>query len=215
MKGRDWIAHAVNRANQIWVFISVYVCHDERIQTNAKLFRDISNVIRKKCLGHVNIIIAGDFNAHLTEFTNIQNNRGDLLRDFATEHNLEIVNLSTKWTGHQTRGNAVLDYALCNKRCFMQVVKMETEKSILSDHDILRLQINIDHHTDTQYRKNKTIISTSKTQAAILTKQACRNSQLRGEKLSFVQLNRELKKNLEKSTRKINIKNKYRVWSKK
>lgn len=214
MRGRDWIAHAVEGANQKWVFISVYVSHDERIQRNAKLFRDVSTVIREKCLGNVNLLIAGDFNAHLTEFAINQNNRGDLLKDFAAEHNLEIINLSEKWSGHQTRGAAVLDYALCNKRCFEKVTRMDTEKSILSDHDILRIQVKLDRKCDRVNNTNKKIISINKTRAAILTKQECRNSQQRGQKMSFVQLNTELKKNLEKSTKQIVIKTKYRVWSK-
>ena len=97
------------------------------------------------------ILVSGDMNAHISQFAERQNVRGDLLMELAERNQLEILNLSSKCKGRYTRKNehskSVIDYVLCNQAMQNLVREMEIDedqlRSQISDHCMINVVLEI------------------------------------------------------------------------
>lgn len=158
-KGKDWVAQAIQIEGEIWVFISIYVAQTTP-SLNRRLFDAVTDVIRYRCIGRENLIVAGDFNAHLRQLDGYQNARGEMMLEFANQMNLTVLNMTNKCQGRYTRSvnnqKTSIDYVLCNQISLRKILVMhidETqEKVCISDHNL----IVVNFCTELKSRKNTT-----------------------------------------------------------
>ena len=111
---------------------------------------DLENILEK--FNDNKIILIGDFNGHIKEIgKQNENYNGKIMKNVASRHNLEILNLSEKCKGQTTwkRGDmsSTIDYALANEHMlnnFIDMIKDE-ENNIFdsSDYNLIEIKIKI------------------------------------------------------------------------
>ncbi|XP_018496651.1 uncharacterized protein LOC108864844 [Galendromus occidentalis] len=144
--GEDWVATAVRCNKKRLILVGVYVAHLLR-GANAKMYAEISNLIRSKCESTDCILIGGDMNGHIPRFDGKSDMRGRLLQNFAEENDLLILNGSERCEGRYTRKSAVIDYVLGSPGAVETVQHMYIDDkrllSSISDHNLITVKCNI------------------------------------------------------------------------
>lgn len=205
LRGEDWVASAVLVGSKRLVLISVYVAHLP-IEINRKLFTSLSNLIRTKCVHTDCILIGGDFNGHLARLDGKSDYRGELLDQFAIANNLTILNTIDKCFGKFTRGNAVIDYVLCNSNMIEYVteVKIDETREIttLSDHNLITVRCKVKGGNSDNRHKRFTVLDSGK--AADITQMRLQPLLDQGE-ISYDAFKDNMIQAIDKSSRRLKI----------
>ena len=112
-KGKDFLAVGLSLHRKEYIFISVYVAH-ENVGSNSELFNEMSEIIKRRKKNNSCILVGSDMNANLSQFAGTQNMRGKLLMEFAGQNQFSILNLTDLCEVRKTKYEATIDYVLCN-----------------------------------------------------------------------------------------------------
>lgn len=147
-RGDDFVTLATEIGGQRWLIVSMYAAITD-LQTNKQQFDRIGDIVRQSRKEGARILVAGDMNGHIMELDGRIDGRGKLLREFANQNDLRILNLSEKCRGKTTRSqggfSSSIDYALCDTLAYEGVLDMhiDEDKEILhwSDHNLISLRM--------------------------------------------------------------------------
>ena len=162
--GNDWVAVTTTIAKQRIVFVSIYMRHAS-VDINRQLVNELKTYITRHCGGAM-VVVGGDWNAHISAFSEREDHRGRLLEQFALELGLQILNTTEKCQGRYTRQRAVLDYVLCSSEGYHLIENMLVDDSrqiyTRSDHNVIitRMKIPLGNAKGGVHRV--TIVDTSK-----------------------------------------------------
>ena len=214
-KGKDFLAVGLSIHKREYIFISVYVAH-ENVGSNFKLFTEVGDVIKRRRKNNSCILVGGDMNAHLSQFAGTQNMRGKLLMEFAEQNQLCILNLTDLCEGRKTRYDATIDYALCNQmmRGYVRHMRIHEDqsKSKLSDHNMINIELEIPT-TGRNERKKKVVTKTDNSRVAELSMQDLKKRLSMNQKTKYTDLMCILREHTQSCTSKIKINQKYPRWS--
>ncbi|XP_018497315.1 uncharacterized protein LOC108865118, partial [Galendromus occidentalis] len=215
-RGRDFIATKVEIQSSIWLFCSIYVAH-ERGRQNGQLFENITNVLSHEHDGKTHVVIGGDMNAHITQFSEQEDARGWLVKNFASQNGLIIVNTSDKCEGKFTRKGAVLDYVLCNTSAYRKLQQMVIDEkrqiTQISDHNLITAIFQIAENRGDKKKLSKKLNLVDRNRAALGTKASLRTKLLRDEPVTYEILKYTIQENIRKSSRMVRVSNAYPTQS--
>ena len=139
-------------AEKIKVILVYFSVHNSEINVkNRTIYEEISNII-VDC--HENLMIIGDFNGHIDGLGYQRKDyNGKIVLELVNENNLLLMNTDEKCSGKYTweSGNkkSVIDYLLSNEKMYRLVEKVivdeDKEFFDLSDHNMIKMEINIRH----------------------------------------------------------------------
>ena len=226
-KGKNFVAHSIKINEEEIILVNVYVTQ-ESVKQNMQYFQSLRELLVKRTNKNSTIIIGGDFNAHIAEYAETQNVRGDLLKELANQNKLTIVNLTEKCSGKITRngkskqGNmeqkgSVIDYVLCYEKALKRIQSMlideERMRSKLSDHNLIEVVLKTGY-SKYDKRSKKEIVSTNYEKAAELTREHLQRDLANPDNVDYDQFVTVLRGNAEKCTKRITVNEKYGVWTK-
>ena len=216
-KDRDFLMMRMEIESTKWLFISMYVSH-ERGKFNAQLYERITEVLDRNCGENTHVVIGGDMNAHITQFSDEENARGFLLKNFVSQNGLIIVNTSEKCEGKFTRNKAVIDYVLCNGMAYEKLTHMKVdelrEKTRISDHNLINLSFNIEARGKiSKSPRKQTINIIDKNKASMMTKSMLWGLMRRNKPITYEEFRDSIQANIEASKKRIRVDKTYPVQS--
>jgi hypothetical protein len=156
-KDRLWIKVKNPENNKDQFVCTIYMGQSNKRDAlaNGELFSLITNESKMLKENGYDIMILGDFNAHMKKMEkdkkNGNNKNGDELEKMVEELEVKIINKSEKcigkWTWSKNNKKSIVDYVLACDKTKEKIQKMniddEGEYNILSDHNLIQIKLEI------------------------------------------------------------------------
>jgi hypothetical protein len=140
LSNEDCIVAEISYRNRKFYSVSSYFDITEDIEINIRKTEQILNYSKGQGL-----LMAVDSNARSkTWYDTITNQRGKVLEDFLTIHNLNIVNVRSEPTFETTRGSSYVDLTIVNNQLIRRVTDWTCGiQESCSDHKILTFNLGM------------------------------------------------------------------------